>query len=194
MRVSIIVFLLAFQAAVAQSGSSFTDYASHEEQKWVDSIYNSLSFDERVGQLFMVAAYSNKDSTHVKGIDKLITDYKVGGLIFFQGGPGRQARLTNRYQSKSKVPLFIGIDAEWGLSMRLDSTYRYPWNMTLGAVQDMKLIETMGQQMGMQAKRMGIHFNFAPVLDVNTNPANPIIGNRSFGENKFAVTERASAL
>lgn len=194
MRVSIIVFLLAFQAAVGQSGSSFTDYASHDEQKWVDSIYNSLSFDERVGQLFMVAAYSNKDSTHVKGIDKLITDYKVGGLIFFQGGPGRQARLTNRYQSKSKVPLFIGIDAEWGLSMRLDSTYRYPWNMTLGAVQDMKLIETMGQQMGMQARRMGIHFNFAPVLDVNTNPANPIIGNRSFGENKFAVTERASAL
>ncbi|AWH86991.1 beta-N-acetylglucosaminidase [Flavobacterium album] len=153
-----------------------------------------MSFDERVGQLFMVAAYSNKDSTHVKGIDKLVRDYKVGGLIFFQGGPVRQAKLTNRYQAESKVPMLIGIDAEWGLSMRLDSTYRYPWNMTLGAVQDMKLIEKQGKQMAIQAKRMGIHFNFAPVLDINTNPSNPIIGNRSFGEDKLNVTDRALAL
>lgn len=193
-RLIAILCLLATQASNAQRIKSFTDYASAAEKKWVDSIYNSLSFDERVGQLFMVAAYSNKDSSHVKGIDKLITDYKVGGLIFFQGGPVRQAKLTNRYQRQSKIPLFIGIDAEWGLAMRLDSTYRYPWNMTLGAVQDMKLIETMGEQMAMQAKRMGIHFNFAPVLDINTNASNPIIGNRSFGENKENVTERALAL
>lgn len=106
----------------------------------------------------------------------------------------RQAKLTNRYQAKSKVPLFIGIDAEWGLSMRLDSTYRYPWNMTLGAVQDMKLIEKAGNQMAKQSKRMGIHFNFAPVVDINTNPKNPIIGNRSFGETKENVTARAIAL
>jgi beta-N-acetylhexosaminidase len=189
-----ILCLLSVQAVTAQRVKIFNDYSSAAEKKWVDSTYNSLSFDERVGQLFMVAAYSNKDSAHIKGVEKLVTDYKVGGLIFFQGGPVRQARLTNHFQSKSKVPLFIGIDAEWGLSMRLDSTYRYPWNMTLGAVQDMKLIETMGQQMAMQAKRMGIHFNFAPVLDINTNPNNPIIGNRSFGEDKNNVTERALAL
>lgn len=169
-------------------------YDDIREKVWVDSIYSQLTFEEKVGQLFMVAAYSNKDSAHVKGIDKLIEDYKIGGLIFFQGGPVRQAKLTNRYQSKSKVPLFVGIDAEWGLSMRLDSTYRYPWNMTLGAVQDMKLIEKMGKQMGKQAKRLGLHFNFAPVLDINTNPLNPIIGNRSFGEDKDNVTERALAL
>ena len=108
----------------------------YEEQKWVDSVYKNMSFDEKVGQFFMVAAYSNKNEAHYKSIDKLITDYKIGGLIFFQGGPVRQANLTNRYQAQSKVPLFIGIDAEWGLSMRLDSTYRYPWNMTLGAIQD----------------------------------------------------------
>ena len=194
MRFFIIVLFFAFQAASAQQARVFSDYTTENEKKWVDSIYNNLSFDERVGQLFMVAAYSNKDSTHVKAIDKLVTDYKVGGLIFFQGGPVRQANLTNRFQSKAKVPLFIGIDAEWGLSMRLDSTYRYPWNMTLGAVQDIALIEKMGQQMAKQAKRMGIHFNFAPVLDVNANPLNPIIGNRSFGEDKFNVTERALAL
>ena len=164
------------------------------EDKWVDSVYNQMPFNEKVGQLFMVAAYSNKDSAHVNGLDKLISDYKIGGLIFFQGGPVRQAKLTNRFQAKSKLPLFIGIDAEWGLSMRLDSTYKFPWNSTLGAIRDLKLIEKMGEQLGKESKRMGIHFNFAPVLDINTNPKNPIIGHRSFGEDKVNVTDRAIAL
>jgi len=167
---------------------------SDAETKWVDSIYNKMSVEEKIGQLFMVSAYSNKDSTHAMTIDKLVQEYKVGGIIFFQGGPVRQAKLTNRYQAKSKVPLFIAIDAEWGLSMRLDSTYRYPWNMTLGAIQDLKLIERVGENMGKESKRLGIHFNFAPVIDVNTNPKNPIIGNRSFGETKVNVTKKAVAL
>ena len=162
--------------------------------KWVDSIYNSMSLDEKLGQLFMVAAYSNKDANHINTIDKLITENKIGGLIFFQGGPIRQAKLANRYQSKSKLPLFIGNDAEWGLSMRLDSTYSYPYNMTLGAVQDMDLIQKMGNQIGEQSKRLGLQFNFAPVLDINTNPNNPIIGFRSFGEDKNNVSQRAIAL
>ncbi|VXB62598.1 Beta-N-acetylglucosaminidase [Flavobacterium sp. 9AF] len=181
-------FIFICQISVSQVSNRPT----HE--KWIDSIYNKLSFEEKVGQLFMVAAYSNKNEVHNKEIDELIEKYKVGGLIFFQGGPVRQAQLTNRYQSKANIPLFIGIDAEWGLSMRLDSTYRYPWNMTLGAIQDFKLIEKMGAQMGEQSKRMGIHFNFAPVVDINTNPNNPIIGNRSFGEDKINVTNAAIAL
>jgi beta-glucosidase-like glycosyl hydrolase/CubicO group peptidase (beta-lactamase class C family) len=164
------------------------------ETRWVDSIYNQMSFDEKVGQLFMVAAYSNKDTLHTNAIEKLVRNYKIGGLIFFQGGPMRQARLTNKYQSITKVPLFIGIDAEWGLSMRIDSTFRYPFNMTLGAIKDLKLIEKMGNSLAKESKRMGIHFNFAPVLDINTNPKNPIIGYRSFGENKVNVTEHAIAL
>ncbi|MDI6050111.1 glycoside hydrolase family 3 N-terminal domain-containing protein [Flavobacterium sp. XS2P24] len=167
---------------------------SPEGNKWVDSVYNAMTLEEKFGQLFMVAAYSNKDTVHFKGIDKLIQESKIGGLIFFQGGPVRQVKLSNRFQSKSKIPLFIGSDAEWGLSMRLDSTYRYPWNMTLGAIQDMKLLERVGLQMGKQSKRLGLQFNFAPVLDINTNPRNPIIGFRSFGEDKFKVTERAIAL
>jgi beta-glucosidase-like glycosyl hydrolase/CubicO group peptidase (beta-lactamase class C family) len=162
--------------------------------KWVDSVYAAMNLDERLGQLFMLAAYSNKDSLHIKAIDKLIQENKIGGLIFFQGGPVRQANLTNRFQSKSKIPLFIGNDAEWGLNMRLDSTARYPWNMTLGAIQDLKLIEKLGIQMGEQSKRLGIQFNFSPVLDINTNPRNPIIGFRSFGEDKYKVTARAIAL
>ena len=164
------------------------------QNQWVDSVYNQLSFEEKVGQLFMVAAYSNKNEAHNKSIDELVEKYKIGGLIFFQDGPVRQAKLTNRYQAKAKVPLFIGIDAEWGLSMRLDSTYRYPWNMTLGAIKDYNLIEQLGKQMAEQSKRMGIHFNFAPVVDINTNPKNPIIGNRSFGEDKINVTKAAIAL
>lgn len=166
------------------------DYKNH----WVDSIYKSLTLDEKIGQLFMVAAYSNKDEKHAEGIDYLIEKFKIGGVIFFQGGPVRQAKLTNRFQAKSKVPLFIGIDAEWGLSMRLDSTFAFPYNMTLGAIQDMQLIERMGQNMGEQCNRMGIHFNFAPVVDVNTNPQNPIIGSRAFGEHPQEVTQRAIAL
>lgn len=190
MRKLYVLFLL-----IVINQLSFSQKKSNLSQEvWVDSVYNQLSFDEKVGQLFMVAAYSNKDEAHNKSIDKLVEENKIGGLIFFQGGPLRQAKLTNRYQAKSKVPMFIGIDAEWGLSMRLDSTYRYPWNMTLGAVQDMKLIEKAGNQMAKQSKRMGIHFNFAPVVDINTNPKNPIIGNRSFGETKENVTLRALAL
>ena len=171
-----------------------TEYATEGQKKWVDSVYNQLEFEEKLGQLFMVAAWSNKDTVHTNAIDKLIFEKKIGGLIFMQGGPVRQARLTNRYQSESKVPLFIGIDAEWGLAMRLDSVNRFPFNMTLGAIQDLKLIEKVGEQMGKQTKRIGAHFNFSPVIDINTNPKNPIIGVRSFGEDKIQVTERASRL
>lgn len=189
------LLLLIFigQFAFAQNNS----YPNHTEPlqiKWVDSVYNQMTLDERIGQLFMVAAYSNKDSVHNNSIEKLVSQYKIGGLIFFQGGPKRQAKLTNRYQKKSKLPLFIGIDAEWGLAMRLDSVGRFPWNMTLGAIQDMDLIEKVGEAYAKQSKRMGIHFNFAPVLDINTNPKNPIIGNRSFGESKENVTKSALAL
>ena len=167
---------------------------SNAETKWVDSIYKTLTFDDKVGQLFMIAAYSNKDETHFKEVEKLVEENKVGGLIFFQGGPNRQAKLTNRFQNKSRIPMFIGIDAEWGLSMRLDSTYKYPFNTTLGAIRDLNLIKKVGQNMAKESKRLGIQFNFAPVLDINTNPKNPIIGHRSFGEEKVNVTEHSIAL
>jgi len=167
---------------------------SPAEILWVDSIYSKMSLQEKLGQLFMIAAYSNKDSVHINKTKALIQDYNIGGLIFFQGGPVRQAQLTNEYQAITKLPLFVAIDAEWGLSMRLDSTYVFPWNMTLGAIQDLDLIEKVGRQMGAESKRMGIHFNFSPVIDINTNPKNPIIGNRSFGESKTNVSNKAIAL
>ena len=158
---------------------------------WVDSVFNSLTFEERLGQLFMVAAYSNKDQTHVDEISELIKSENLGGLIFFQGGPDRQARLTNYYQAQSKTPLFIAMDAEWGISMRLDSVPDFPKAMTLGAVQDEQLVYDMGKEMARQFKELGMHINFAPVVDVNSNPNNPVIGYRAFGGEKEVVAQHA---
>ena len=163
------------------------------QQKWVDSVYNSMSLNEKVGQLYMVQVFSNEDNAHKAQIRNLINNNHIGGIIFSKGGPLRQAKLNNELQAISKIPLLVGMDAEWGLSMRLDSTYAFPWNMTLGAIKDNKLIEQTGRHIGEHCKRLGVHFNFAPVVDINTNPKNPIIGNRSFGENKDNVTEKASA-
>lgn len=159
--------------------------------QWADSVLSTMDTSQRIGQLFMVAAFSNKDKNHVQQIEKLITENHIGGLCFFQGGPLRQAKLCNNYQKLSKVPLLIGIDGEWGLAMRLDSTIRFPRQMTLGAIQNEKLIYQMGASVAQQCKRIGIQINLAPVADVNNNPLNPVIGNRSFGESKIDVARKA---
>ncbi len=177
-------FFLFFYNASAQEKPIFLADSS----TWVDSIMLTLSEEERIGQLFMVAAYSNKSEKHRNHIISLIEDYKIGGLMFLQGGPLRQANLTNLYQSKTNIPLMIAIDAEWGISMRLDSAIRFPWQMTLGAIQDTNLIYKMGVEIARQCKLLGIHINFAPVVDVNSNPNNPIINNRSFGEDPLHVS------
>ncbi|MBL4652055.1 MAG: serine hydrolase, partial [Flavobacteriales bacterium] len=163
------------------------------ESAWVDSVMQTLTSDQRIAQLFMVAAYSNKDQTHVDAILKLVEEQKIGGLIFFQGGPIRQAKLTNLYQSKSDVPLLLSIDAEWGLAMRLDSTVKYPRQMMLGAIQNDALIYKMGEDIAEQCKRLGIHVNLAPVIDVNNNSKNPVINSRSFGEDKVNVANKGVA-
>lgn len=160
---------------------------------WADSLMRNMSKEEKLGQLFIVAAYSNRDSVHQNEISKLIRDYYIGGLCFFQGGPMRQAQQTNAYQAKSKIPLLISIDGEWGLSMRLDSVVRYPKQMTLGAIADDTLIYQFGVETARQLKRIGIHMNFAPCVDVNNNPRNPVINDRSFGEDKYKVAAKAIA-
>ena len=179
---------------LAQETSSLLDIPDLEQQKtWVDSTYNTLSLKEKIGQLYMVQVFSNQDKVTKQSILNQITTNHIGGVIYSNGGPVRQAQLNNELQAASKIPLLVGMDAEWGLSMRLDSTYAFPWNMTLGAVKDIRLIRQTGIQIGEHCKRIGVHFNFAPVVDVNTNPKNPIIGNRSFGEDKNEVTKRALA-
>lgn len=164
-----------------------------QQQQWVDSIYGNMSLQEKIGQLFMPVIFSNDKKAATDKIKDLINNHYIGGVIFSKGGPKQQAKLNNEYQALSKVPLLMAMDAEWGLAMRLDSTYAYPWNMTLGAITDNKIIERIGRRIGEHTKRMGMHINFAPVVDINTNPANPIIGNRSFGEDKNNVTEKSIA-
>src|SRR5690606_13200142 len=122
-----------------------------------------------------------------------IRDHKVGGLIFFQGGPVRQARQINLHDALPILPLLMAMDAEWGLGMRLDSTISFPYQMTLGAITDDNLIYEMGAEIARQMKRAGLHVNFAPVADINNNPANPVINFRSFGEDKHNVTRKAIA-
>lgn len=195
MKKKIFSFLLVAFAlsSLAQRPDPLRTKDFEAQEIWVDSILNQMSVDEKLGQLFMVQAYSNKDKKHEDFITEMIAKYHVGGLIFMQGTPEKQARLNNTYQKVANVPLLIGFDGEWGLDMRLKNTYRFPWNMTLGAIRNDSLVMEFGKHLGQHAKRMGIHVNFAPVLDVNVNPENPIIGNRSFGENKENVTRKAIA-
>ena len=183
------VFILYSSISNSQNRAVFLD----ESTLWADSVLNSMSQQERIAQLFMVAAYSNKDELHKNEIINLVEKYKIGGVMFLQGSPVRQARFTNDIQSKSKVPLMIAIDAEWGVSMRLDSCLRFPWQMTLGAIQDTNIIYSMGVEVARQCKLLGVHINFAPVVDVNSNPKNPIINNRSFGENPDRVSQMGIA-
>lgn len=187
-----IVWIWLFSISMwAQSPLVSTD--SLAQKQWVDSIYNAMTLKQKVGQLFMVQAFSDEKKLQKSKLLELIKNQHIGGLIYSNGGPVRQAKLDNEFQAASKIPLLVGMDAEWGLSMRLDSTYAFPWNMTLGAIKDLDLIKKTGQYIGEHCKRIGVHFNFAPVVDINTNPQNPIIGNRSFGEDKNNVTEKALA-
>jgi beta-glucosidase-like glycosyl hydrolase/CubicO group peptidase (beta-lactamase class C family) len=163
------------------------------QKKWVDALYDSMTLEEKIGQLFIVDVWSGKEKLHTDKIKKLIKENHIGGVMFSKGGPYRQAKLTNEYQEISKTKLLITQDAEWGLNMRLDSTYAFPWNMTLGAIKDNALIEEVGKKIGEHCKRIGVHMNFAPDIDINTNPNNPIIGNRSFGEDKFNVANKGVA-
>ena len=190
----LIMFFIGFAFNVsAQSVDPLRAQDAEAQTIWVDSIMKNMTLDEKIGQLFMVQAYSNKDEKHADFITEMVKEYHVGNLIFMQGTPEKQAELNNRYQEAAKVPLMIGFDGEWGLDMRLKNTYRFPWNMTLGAIRNDSLIKEFGVHLGKHCKRLGIHINFAPVVDINTNPENPIIGNRSFGENKVNVTQKAIA-
>lgn len=167
---------------------------AEQEKKWVDSVFNSLSDDERIAQLMVIRAHTNLGADHVAKVTEDIKKYNVGALCFFQGGPVRQATLTNYYQSIAKTPIMITIDGEWGLGMRLDSVTRFPYQLTLGAVNEENLVYKMGLAMGEQCKRIGVHVNYAPVVDINNNPNNPVIGYRSFGEDKNKVSQYGVAI
>ena len=150
-------------------------------EKYADSLYQQLSLDEKIGQLYIVALYNNRGEEEIQKIRNLVEKEKIGGLILMQDNAEKHIQLLNEFQGKSKVKMMIGIDGEWGLFQRFPAAHKFPWAMTLGAIQDNSLIYEMTSKIAEDCKRMGIYWDFAPVVDVNTNPSNPIIGNRSFG-------------
>ncbi|MFM6968819.1 MAG: glycoside hydrolase family 3 N-terminal domain-containing protein [Sediminibacterium sp.] len=162
---------------------------SEASEAWVNAQFNKLTPEERIAQLMIVRAHSNLGEAHVKEVTDLVSKFNVGGLCFFQGGPIRQAVLTNTYQSLAKTPLMIAIDGEWGLGMRLDSVINFPRQLMMGATNDARLVYQFGKIVGEQCKRLGIQINYAPDVDINNNPKNPVINDRSFGEDKFKVAQ-----
>ena len=184
------LFFLLFNT-YCQSPLSTLD--SENQKKWVDSVYNSLTIDQKIGQLFTIWVATKEGNEKMNEISEIIKKNHLGGLIFSLGNVKDQAIAANNFQSISKVPLLIGMDAEWGIGMRLDDAFSFPFNMTLGAIKDDSLVYKVGKRIGVHAKRLGVHINFAPVTDINTNPKNPIIGSRSFGEDKLNVTKKSLA-
>ena len=174
------VFIFSFFSQ-AQYRSTLT------ANQWVDSVFKSLSNEQRIAQLMIIRAHSNLGQEHINQVIEQINKYNVGGLCFFQGGPVRQANLTNIYQRLTKTPLMISIDGEWGLGMRLDSVINFPRQLMIGAVPDAQLVYQFGRAVGEQCKRLGVQVNFAPDVDINNNPNNPVINDRSFGEDKYRV-------
>lgn len=164
-----------------------------QAQLWVEKTYKSLSQDEKLGQLFIIALYTNKGEDFINNVQSVAVKEKIGGLILMQDDAAREINIVNELQKSAKVPLMIGMDAEWGLYQRIAAAHKFPWAITLGAVQDKKVIYEMAQKIAEDCKRMGINWDFAPVVDVNTNPANPIIGNRSFGSDVNNVVNSALA-
>ncbi|UZR94771.1 glycoside hydrolase family 3 protein [Chondrinema litorale] len=162
---------------------------------WANEQLASLSLEEKIAQLLHVAAYSNRDQQHLDYLLQLTKDEKIGGVIYFQGDPQKQSEMTNKLQDAADIPLFVSIDGEWGLAMRLNDTIAFPYQIALGAMDDTheELIYEMGREIGKHCRTIGIHMNFAPTIDINNNPKNPVIGFRSFGESKYKVAANAYA-
>ena len=189
------LFLLASnrRAALYQSEANNVEAPDERTNVWVEQTLEKMSLKEKIGQFFMVAAYPDKGEDHLSSIDSLIYEHHIGGLIFFQGQRPNLLDAIQRFQNKSEIPLLMGMDAEWGTSMRLFNVDRFPYNYTIGAANDPKLTERLSSMIGQECREMGIHINFAPVADVNSNPNNPVIGFRSYGENPKDVAEQVKA-
>lgn len=192
------IYILFSIISIAKVSAQNND--NNGAQHWVDSVFNSLTDDQRIAQLMVVrlSTYDARTKTTI-WLDSAVTDavkkYNIGSICLFQGGPHKQAEFINYYQSIAQTPILICIDGEWGVGHRfLDSVAKLPYQLTLGAMQNEPIVYQMGRVMGEQCKRMGIHVNYAPVVDVNNNPNNPVINFRSFGEDKYKVAQYGVAI
>ncbi|MEG1586557.1 MAG: glycoside hydrolase family 3 N-terminal domain-containing protein [Bacteroidales bacterium] len=191
---SLSALLLTFCAFAQQLPALYQNQADSLAMiHWSDSIFDTMTPEERIGQLFMPIVEVKNTPQNKQLLRRYVEEYKIGGILYSKGVSLQQAELTNYAQSLSKAPLFISLDGEWGLAMRLTDTPRFPRNMMLGAIADDSLLTAYGKEVGRQCAEMGIHINFAPVLDMNSNPANPVINTRSFGEDKDLVARKSIA-
>ena len=177
----LIILLLSLKISAQYQPKNLSKEDLKKANDWVQKTYNSLSQDQKLGQFFIIALYTNKGEDYINNVRNIVVNEQIGGLILMQDDATKEINLVNEFQTKSKVPLMIGMDAEWGIFQRIATAHKFPWAMTLGAIQDKNLITEMAAKIAEDCKRMGINWDFAPVVDVNTNPDNPIIGNRSFG-------------
>ena len=161
---------------------------------WAEETLVRMSLEEKIGQLFIAPACPLREEDHFEDWVQLMEEFHIGGAIVKQSNPESHVRLVNRLQKASDLPLLITADAEWGLSMRMTDTIRFPRNQVLGEMKDLDLIREIGFEIGKQCKRVGIHLNFSPVADVNTNPDNPVIGSRSFGDDPNWVSQCVVAM
>lgn len=185
------VFTICPQDKIVPNLIKTVDYT--KMQQWVDSVYNQMTLEERIGQMIIIHMSGDNTPANKQRIQNLVRNKHVGGILFLKSTPEKQAELTNLAQENAKIPLLVTADAEWGLSMRLSNTTRFPKNMMLGAVQSDSLLYLYGKEMARQCHLMGIHVNFAPDVDINSNPENPVIGIRSFGENMERVSNAGIA-
>jgi beta-N-acetylhexosaminidase len=192
LKCGLIVLIILVSDSVSAQKEDFIRSLSHQN-KWVDSVFKKMTRNKKIAQLFFVRAHTNRGQAYEDSVANVIRDEQIGGLVFFQGGPVRQAELINKYQKLAKVPLLIAMDGEWGIGMRLDSVISYPYQMTLGAIQDNTLIYKMGREVAYDFKRLGMQMNLGPDMDINNNPNNPVINYRSFGDNKYNVAQKGIA-
>ena len=165
--------------------------AQETKKQWVNSKLKSMTLREQIAQLFVVVCHPRQGEQHVQDVLKTLHEEQIGGIIWGECTPSKYISILTEMQSQVKIPLLVTMDAEWGIAMRIDSVVRFPQQLTLGAIQDNRLIYDFGVEVARQCKEIGVHFNFAPVVDINNNPDNPVINMRSFGENKYNVTEKA---
>ncbi|MDD3870252.1 MAG: glycoside hydrolase family 3 N-terminal domain-containing protein, partial [Candidatus Cloacimonetes bacterium] len=187
-------FVVSFSSelfAEAVSSPGEPPFLIFQDDQWVNEQMMQMTIEEKIAQLMMVAVYPNQNDATANAMVEVIKTFKPGGLLIMQGSPVKTADRINRFQEASKVPLLIAIDGEWGIAMRMDSVMAFPYAQTLGTVQDSELLYRMGHAIGQQMKLIGINMNFAPVADINTNPQNPVINFRSFGEEKINVSQKA---
>ncbi|MDR3287484.1 MAG: glycoside hydrolase family 3 C-terminal domain-containing protein [Prevotellaceae bacterium] len=184
-NVKIMLFASVFLASLVCASAQQT------KRQWVDSKIKTMTLRQQIAQLFVISCYPERGDEYLNKISDIISNEQVGGIIWGECSPTMCINTLNRFQSLVNIPLLVTIDAEWGVAMRLDSVVKFPQQLTLGAIQDNNLIYDFGVEVARQCREIGVHFNFAPVVDVNNNPNNPVINMRSFGENKYKVTEKA---